>query len=233
MPSYLWTECPQWLVETCNNIQAITYPSFRCETSDTLLIEWVAAQHTTSKTYGFIKCDLTIIKSWHIDLSLSTVFFNSKCLARAVQGLKRVVGDPLPIAKLALTLPLLHQLLWALPTVCPSQHNHWMFHAAFFLAFACFLCSGELTWEAQGTNKMLTVGSISFAADKSFATVTIPASRIDPFWQGATLTMPAVLLSTCAVSALDMPQLMTITPYSMPLAHHVAMAGSSQATLPS
>ena len=62
---------------------------------------------------------------------------------------------------------------------------------------------GELTWEVQGANNMLMVGSVSFATDKSFATVTIPASKTDPFRQGATLTVPAVPLSTCAVSALQ------------------------------
>ncbi|SYW81454.1 uncharacterized protein UBRO2_04324 [Ustilago bromivora] len=191
----------------CSNFT--TFASSRCchpfLASETLLIEWVVAQHTTSKTYGSIKRDLTIIKSWHIDLGLSTVVFDSECLARVMWGLKRVVGDPLPITKLTLTLtlPLLRQLLCALPTVCPSRHNRQMFRAAFCLAFACFLCSGELTWEAQGTDNMLMVGSVSFATDKSFATVTILASKTDPFWQGATLTVPAVQLSTCAVSALN------------------------------
>ncbi|KAJ1030879.1 hypothetical protein NDA18_002108 [Ustilago nuda] len=98
----------------------------------------------------------------------------------------------------------------SLPSLCPSftnssvpsRHNRQMFCAAFCLAFACFLWSGELTWEVQGTHNMLTVGSVSFAADGSYATVTIPASKTDPFRQGATLTAPAVPLSTCAVSAL-------------------------------
>ncbi|SPO31911.1 uncharacterized protein UTRI_10313 [Ustilago trichophora] len=78
-----------------------------------------------------------------------------------------------------------------------------MFRAAFCLAFACFLRAGELTWQAQDTGNMLTVGSVSFAADKSFATVHLPSSKTDPFRQGATLTAPAVASSTCAVAALD------------------------------
>ncbi|SYW81444.1 uncharacterized protein UBRO2_04314 [Ustilago bromivora] len=125
--------------------------------SETLLIEWVVTQHTTNKTYGSIKCDLTIVKSWHIDLSLSTVVFDSKHLAR----------------------------------------NHQMSRAAFCLTFTCFLHLGELTWEAQGTDNMLMVSSVSFATDKSFATVTIPASKTDRFQQDATLTAPAIPLSTC------------------------------------
>ncbi|SPO29367.1 uncharacterized protein UTRI_10206 [Ustilago trichophora] len=180
--------------------------SRRCHpfpSSETLLIEWVAAQHLANKTYGTVKRDLAIIKSWHIDLGLSTVVFDSERLARVVRGLKRVVGAPLPVAKLAITLPLLRQLLRALPTVCPSPHNRRMFRAAFCLAFACFLRSGELTWEAQNTDNMLTVGSVCFASDRSYATITIPASKTDPFRQGVALTAPAVPLSTCAVAALD------------------------------
>ncbi|KAJ1028830.1 hypothetical protein NDA18_002855 [Ustilago nuda] len=49
---------------------------------------------------------------------------------------------------------------------------------------------------------MLTVGSVSFATNGSYATVTIPASKTDPFQQGATLITPAVPLSTCTISAL-------------------------------
>ncbi|SAM70004.1 uncharacterized protein UBRO_20363 [Ustilago bromivora] len=87
--------------------------------------------------------------------------------------------------------------------VCPSRHNHQMFCAVFCLAFACFLHLGELTWEVQGANNMLTVASVSFATDRSFTTVTILASKTDPFQQGATLTAPAVPLSTCTISTLQ------------------------------
>ncbi|SPO26496.1 uncharacterized protein UTRI_04085 [Ustilago trichophora] len=194
----------------CSTTVCFDFASFaasrRCHpfpSSETLLIEWVAAQHLADKTYGTVKRDLAIIKSWHIDLGLSTVVFDSERLARVVRGLKRVVGAPLPVAKLAITLPLLRQLLRALPTVCPSPHNRRMFRAAFCLAFACFLRSGELTWEAQNTDNMLTVGSVCFASDRSYATITIPASKTDPFRQGVALTAPAVLLSTCAVAALN------------------------------
>ncbi|KAJ1018427.1 hypothetical protein NDA18_006581 [Ustilago nuda] len=152
--------------------------------------------------YDSIKRDLAFVKSWHIDLGLSTAVFDSDRLARVIQGLKRVIGDPLPVTKLAITLPLLCHLLHALLKVCPSRHNRQMFRTAFCLAFACFLHSGELTWEVQGTNNMLTVSSVSFATDGSYATVTIPASKTDPFRQGATLIALAVQLSTCTISAL-------------------------------
>ncbi|SAM83020.1 uncharacterized protein UBRO_20730 [Ustilago bromivora] len=68
-------------------------------------------------------------------------------------------------------------------------------------AFACFLRAGELTWDALGPNT-LTVSFVTFAADRSYATVTLLASKTDPFQQGATLLAPAVPLSTCAVACL-------------------------------
>ncbi|SPO28309.1 uncharacterized protein UTRI_04706 [Ustilago trichophora] len=169
--------------------------------SPTLLIKWVAHHHTAGKSYNTLTSGLSALKSIHVDLGLSTRAFADKQLERTVRGFKRLVGAPLPVAKLPITLPLLRQLVRALYTACPSRHDRRMFRAAFCLAFACFLRSGELTWEAEGPN-VLTVASVSFAQDDSHVTVTLPASKMDPFRQGATLTAPAVNLSTCAVSAL-------------------------------
>ncbi|SPO29085.1 uncharacterized protein UTRI_06034 [Ustilago trichophora] len=169
--------------------------------SPTLLIEWVAHHHTAGRSYNTLKSNLSALKSSHIDLGLSTAAFADARLERVVRGFKRLVGAPLPVAKLPITLPLLRKLLRALHTVCPLQHDRRMYRAAFCLAFACFLRAGELTWEAQGPN-VLTVAAVAFAHDFSHATVTLPASKTDPFRQGATLTAPAVKLSTCAVLAL-------------------------------
>ncbi|SPO25992.1 uncharacterized protein UTRI_03357 [Ustilago trichophora] len=169
--------------------------------SPTLLIEWVAHHHTAGKSYNTLKSGLSALKSIHVDLGLSTMAFADERLKRTVRGFKRLVGAPLPVAKLPITLPLLRQLVRALYTTCPSRHDRRMFRAAFCLAFACFLRSGELTWEAEGPN-VLTVAAVSFAQDHSHVTVTLQASKTDPFRQGATLTAPAVNLSTCAVSAL-------------------------------
>ncbi|SNX86181.1 uncharacterized protein MEPE_04890 [Melanopsichium pennsylvanicum] len=169
--------------------------------SPTMLIEWVAHHHMAEKSVNTLKRDLSVLKSWHVDLGLSTSAFDSERLERVVRGYKRVVGQPLPSAKLPITLPLLRQLARALYTACPSPHDRRMYKAAFCVAFACFLRSGELTWEAQGPN-VLTVAAVSFAEDFSFATITLPASKTDPFRHSVALTAPAVPLSTCAVTAL-------------------------------
>nr|QBH67617.1 hypothetical protein UEMT_2083 [Ustilago esculenta] len=172
-------------------------------TTESQLIKWVANQHTKGNSYSTVRRDLAVLKSWHIDIGAPTPAFNTERLARVVWGFKRVAGDPLPTAKLPITLPLLRKLVRALPSICTSPHDRHMFRAAFCLAFACFLRAGELTGGAEDPSAQLTVGSVSFATDHSHATITLPASKTDPFRRGAKLTAPAVRTSTCTVSALE------------------------------
>ncbi|SPO24216.1 uncharacterized protein UTRI_03484 [Ustilago trichophora] len=188
--------CNDYLA-SCARGLALPFPA-----TATTLVEWCAHHHGRNRSYGLLKRNLATLKSWHIDLGLDTSAFDSERLARVARGYKRVVGVPAPAAKLPITLPLLRQLVQALHVVCPLQHDRRMYRAAFCLAFACFLRAGEFTWEAQGAPSSLTVGSVSFATDRSFATVFLPSSKTDPFRTGATLTAPAVPLSTCAVAAL-------------------------------
>ncbi|SOV07200.1 uncharacterized protein UDID_18742 [Ustilago sp. UG-2017a] len=170
--------------------------------STVALIKWAGQHHSTNKTYHLVKCNLAILNSWHIDLGLSTTSFDAAHLAWVLRGYKRAVGNPAPTAKLPITLPLLKQLVDALPLVCPSKRNRRMFQAAFCLAFACFLCSGELTWEELSI-PVLTVGSVEFAHDGAFATIFLPSSKTDPFGTRVTLAAPSVPHKTCAVKALQ------------------------------
>ncbi|SOV02471.1 uncharacterized protein UDID_19556 [Ustilago sp. UG-2017a] len=135
--------------------------------------------------------------SWHVDLGLSTSAFSSDHLARAIRGFKRSAGNSAPTAKLPITLPLLRRLVDSLPSVCHSRHNWHMFCTAFCLAFACLLRSGKFTWETPSSPPLLTVGSVEFAEDGSYATVFLPSSKTDPFRTGVTLTAPVVPLMIC------------------------------------
>ncbi|SOV06378.1 uncharacterized protein UDID_19650 [Ustilago sp. UG-2017a] len=153
-------------------------------------------------TYHLVKCNLAILKSWHIVLGLSTTPFDTDHLARALQGYKRAVGNPAPTAKLPITLPLLEQLVDALPLVCPSKQNCRMFLAAFCLALTCFLCSGKHMWEVLSI-PVLTVGSVEFAHDGAFATIFLPSSKTNPFGTGVTLTAPSIPHKMCSVKALQ------------------------------
>nr|QBH67547.1 hypothetical protein UEMT_2013 [Ustilago esculenta] len=93
----------------------------------TMLINWVAHHHVASKSYNTVKHDCSVLRSWHVDLGLPTTAFNSPQLKHVVQGFKWVMGNPLPVTKLPITLPLLQQLVHALPHLCASPHNSCMF----------------------------------------------------------------------------------------------------------
>ncbi|KAJ1022355.1 hypothetical protein NDA13_005265 [Ustilago tritici] len=74
--------------------------------------------------------------------------------------------------------------------------------AAFTLAFACFLCSGELVWDCA-TNRatILTVSSIKWAFDH--VVLTLPASKTNPFRQGVRVVTPEVGGVKCPVACLQ------------------------------
>ncbi|SAM85702.1 uncharacterized protein UBRO_21016 [Ustilago bromivora] len=160
--------------------------------STDVLIKLVSQFHRASKPYQTVKRNLSVLKSLHINLSQPTTAFDAARLARALQGYKRVAGNPPPTAKLPITLPLLTQLVDTLPLVCLSKHNCRMFRAAFCLAFTCFLCSGKLTWENPSSHPVLTVGSVGFASDGTFTTIFLPSSKTNPFDASVTLTVPSV-----------------------------------------
>lgn len=178
-----------------------TQPAFPA--SETALVEWSAQHFTAGKTYHSVKRDFAVLKSWHVDLGLPISSFDSEQLARVVRGYRQVAGNPAPSAKWPITLPLLPQLVQVLPSVCTSQHNKHMFRAAFCLAFACFLCSGEITWQLHSSPSLLTIGSVSFAPDFLYTTVHLAASKTDPFGQGVILTAPVVPHSICPVRSLQ------------------------------
>ncbi|SAM85892.1 uncharacterized protein UBRO_20165 [Ustilago bromivora] len=139
------------------------------------LIKWAAHYHEHAETYHMVKHSITVLRSWHVDLGLSTSAFSSDCLARAIQGFKHSAGNPAPTAKLPIMLPLLRQLVDSLPS---------------------------FTWETPSSPPLLTVGSVEFMEDESYTTVFLPSCKTDPFGTGVTLTAPVVPLTTCAVKAL-------------------------------
>lgn len=163
------------------------------------LVEWVAAQDSQQRGYHAIRRDIYLLKSWHVDLGASVLGFVGGQLERAFRGMKRLRGVQPAQAKLAITLPLLRQLLRQLPTLCKGQ-DYLSYRAAFSLAFACFLRSGELTYNTFNPSLHLLVSSVQFGADH--AIVTIPASKTDPFRQGVKVVAPQVFGLECPFTAL-------------------------------
>lgn len=141
-----------------------------------------------------------MLKTWHIDLGLSTTSFGNQ-LERALRGIKRLRGVKQAKAKMPITLPILRRLLSHLPQLFTGR-NFLALRAAFTLAFACFLRSGEVTFEKFDPSYHLTVGSVEFAPDNSHAIVNLPASKTDPFRLGVKVVAPRVDHEECAVTAL-------------------------------
>jgi hypothetical protein len=97
------------------------------------------------------------------------------------------VGPKLPI-----TLPLLRKILESVATFSdiPSPDRDALC-AAYALAFACFLRSGEVTWSSSSDSAaLLTVGSVEWHPD--YAIITLPTSKTDPFRQGVQVVAPRV-----------------------------------------
>jgi hypothetical protein len=164
------------------------------------LVEWVADQDGRNRRFHAIKRDLYLLKLWHVDFGASTSGFGGQ-LERTLRGLKHLRGVSAAKAKLPITLPLLRAIITQLPSVC-TPRNTLVFHAAFALAFACFLRSGELTYTVFDPSRHLAVQSVVFAANGRYAVVTLPASKTDPFRQGVQVVAPAVDGVECPVRAL-------------------------------
>lgn len=202
-----------------SSFASFVHRTFYCNTifpaQEEWLVEWVAYQDLKERRFHAIKRDLYLLKSWHIDLGVTTNGFGSQ-LERTLCGLKRTKGVPAAKAKLPITLPLLRAMLKQLPTIC-TGHNLLVFKAAFALAFACFLRCGELTYDVFDPSRHLSIGSVEFANDKTHAIITLPASKTDPFRQGVKVVAPAVPGEECPVRALT--ALICNRPHTDPLFH--------------
>ncbi|SYW86250.1 uncharacterized protein UBRO2_05970 [Ustilago bromivora] len=82
---------------SCSTMLCIVYIQFASTTlcltdplpaSTVALIKWAGQHHSTNKTYHSVKHNLTILKSWHINLGLSTTSFDDACLTQVLQGYK-------------------------------------------------------------------------------------------------------------------------------------------------
>lgn len=182
------------------------------------LVEFVAKLDSQKKSYHVIQRDIYALKSWHTDVGMDAKGFGTQ-LERILRGVKRLRGIPAPQATLPIQLPLLRKMLMQLPLVHQGV-NLQMYQAAFTLAFACFLRSGEIVHGPFMPQFHLSVGSVVFAGNYSYAIITLPASKSDPFRQGVKMVAPATGGIECPVLALR-----AITQHrsaSLPLFHNTA-----------
>ena len=154
-------------------------------------MHWAAelAGHVNAKD---IKKRLSSLRSYHVDLGFETEVFKNPQLDRLICGIKRLRPDTTRWERTPITREILVQVLNSLNPATPKGR---LLRAAFTLAFAAFLRSGELTYEAEDMlnpdfpSWHITRASIQFDPEGRFMLLFLPASKTDPFRLGVTITI--------------------------------------------
>ena len=140
-----------------------------------------------------IKKRIASLRSYHIDMGYNTEVFANEQLARVVQGVMRLYPDTSsPHERTPITREILLQLLPQLD-LCTKRGA--LLAAAFTLAFAAFLRSGEFTYTEEDLRDgsfadwFITRASVRFDPEGKFMLLRLPASKADPFRVGLTITV--------------------------------------------
>jgi integrase len=169
------------------------------------IMSWVASlggkvQPKTIKAY------LSAVRSLHVDADLPFTVCESPIVQRLIRGIKRFHGErdrkPVQPITRSILLALLAQLH---PNIVPG---HTTLYAAYCLAYAGLLRSGEIT---AGSGKSsaslnLTRNAVQFFPDFNNCThlvLHLPALKTDPFRKGVSITMAAAPgHASCPVAAI-------------------------------
>lgn len=149
---------------------------------------------------------LTALRSYHIDLGLDDSGLISPRVERVIKGAHRYHGTVSKEQPLPITLPNLRKVVQYI-RAHPSQFGGTMGHlavvAAFTLMFACFMRMGEVTYTAFDGRFDLSCASLKLPTlPGEVATLTIPASKTDPFRLGITVVVPTGPHDICPVRAM-------------------------------
>ena len=168
------------------------------------LASWVAELGDKKVATKTIKSYLSGVRSYQVDIGLQDLgAFHHPMLERIIAGIKRLVGERDKRERKPITRQILIQLLNNLDH---KTLNGATLHAAYSIAFAGFLRCGEFTYTAGEIDEPgfdawhLTRKSIDIQADRM--TISLPASKTDPFRRGVVLTVAATHDSACAVASM-------------------------------
>ena len=150
-----------------------------------------------------IKKRLSSLRSYHVDLGFDIDVFRNQQLDRVIRGIRRLLPDMADRERTPITREVLVALLNSLDPATPKGR---LLRAALALAFAAFLRSGELTYEAEDMRNPdfpswnISRASIQFDPQGQFMLLRLPASKTDPFRVGVTITIAhSPLDPLCAV----------------------------------
>jgi integrase len=161
---------------------------------------WIAqvADHlvrdTGSLSTKSLKRRITALRSHHTDLGIDTSGITSTRVERVIAGAHRYHGTRRREQPLPITLPILLRMLSHIqrhPSSYGGRVGHLAVMAAFSLMFACFMRMGEATYQAFDPRFDLSRSSVHLPSSlDEVPTITIPASKTDPWRAGVTVVIP-------------------------------------------
>jgi integrase len=195
---------------------ASVMPGSSFPTTPLWLIEWMVslAGKVKSRT---LKLYLTGLKSYHVDLGLDTSAFEDTRLERVLRGIKREHPDGQRRERAPLIRPKLIRILQVLSraryTTGACAVEGATLRAAFCLAFAAFLRIGEITYSPQDIQHpraadfpkwFVTKRSVQIhtGGGHGSLSITLPASKTDPFRKSVTILVAGTGDIACPVKAM-------------------------------
>lgn len=170
-------------------------PFFPANTQD--VANWIADEAFRLRAarrqfaQGTLKAMVGNLASWHVDLGLDPAPVSSPLVHRVIRGAYKLFGTAPVSQPLPITLPVLQAILKQMrlhPENFGGPASALALRAAFALAFACFLRMSEFTYVTFDRDTDLRRASVDLSSDPP--TLSIPASKTDPFRKGVTVAIP-------------------------------------------
>ncbi|TMC13891.1 MAG: hypothetical protein E6J34_24290, partial [Chloroflexi bacterium] len=153
----------------------------------------VTAKPATAKSY------LNGLRSFHQESGFSTIVFDDPRVDLVIRGGKRVYGEGIK----RLRFPLTASILLRIVNEIKLDEEGINIKSALCVAFAAFLRSGEFTWNTwseQHHKSYISRKHISFNTNS--VTLTLPASKTDPYHKGVNIHLASSSSPLCPVAAL-------------------------------
>ena len=157
--------------------------------------------------YSTIQLYLSGIRHFYLRTGIENVLctesYNLPRLHTILRSIKRLQG-PAVKRRLPITFNILMKLCTALRNGAFSPFINLMLEAAFCVAFFGFLRCGEFTCNrAFNPDINLTVGDVKIQDDQSSLSLTLKASKTDPFRKGVTIHLFPTSHYICPVKAVQ------------------------------
>ena len=153
------------------------------------------AKPATAKSY------LNALRSYHLESGIPTSVFQDPRIDLVLRGGKRIYGE----GTKRLRLPLTSAILLRIINELDNDEEGLNVKSALCVAFAAFLRSGEFTWDSwspEHHKSHLARKHIAFNPATNSMTLTLPASKTDPYHQGVEIHLASSTSPLCPVTAL-------------------------------